>query len=125
MKKILLILFLVFMGSVCYAKARPFLTEEETPTGAKFLPLPPKPTEASFYNDWLRYQWGKSIRNTERGKQAIDDAVHTLEYFSKIYSEPLGIEISSKSTPEILTLLERLLETTYLCVQKSKSRFMR
>ena len=125
MKKILIVLFLIFTCSFCYAAPTSFLTEDEIPTGAKFLPLPPKPTEASFYNDWQRYQWGKSMRDTERGKQAVNDAVHTLEYFSKIYSEPFGMEISSKNTPEISALLERVLATTYLCNKKSKSRVMR
>ena len=125
MKKILITLFLVFICSVCYAKATSFLTEDEIPTGAKFLPMPPEPSEASFYNDWQRYQWGKSMRDTERGKQAIDDAVHTLEYFSKIYSEPFGMEISKENTPEISALLDRVLATTYLCNNKSKGRLMR
>ena len=89
------------------------------------MPLPPQPTDASFYNDWQRYQWGKSMRNTERGKQAVEDAVHTLEYFSKIYSEPFGMRISKKNTPEISALLERVLATTYLCNEKSKNRLMR
>jgi acid phosphatase (class A) len=102
-----------------------FLTEDEIPTGAKFLPLPPKPGEASFYNDWMRYEWGKTMRDTERGKQAREDAVHTLEYFAKIYAEPLGITISKENTPEIYKLLDRLLATTRLCNQKSRSRLMR
>jgi acid phosphatase (class A) len=101
------------------------LTEDEIPTGAKFLPLPPEPTEARFFNDWLRYEWGKNLRNTERGQQAKEDAVHTLEYFSKIYSEPFGIEISEENTPEISILLDRLLATTFVCNDKSKSRIMR
>lgn len=102
-----------------------FLTEAEIPTGAKFLPLPPKPGEAAFYNDWQRYEWGKTMRDTERGKQAAKDAVHTLEYFAEIFSEPFGIEISQENTPEIYKLLERLLATTRLCNQKSKARLMR
>lgn len=81
--------------------------------------------EAAFYNDWYRYEWGKTMRNTERGQQAIEDAVHTLEYFSKIYSEPFGMEISLENTPAISALIERLLATTYACKDKSKSRIMR
>ena len=89
------------------------------------MPLPPTPQDASFYNDWQRYEWGKSMRNTERGEQAKRDAVHTLEYFSEIYSEPFGITISKENTPEISALVERLLATTHLCNAKSKSRIMR
>lgn len=140
--KIILIVLTMFISLTCSAaedvsllagnnnlfagdKEASFLTEDEIPTGAKFLPLPPKPTDVTFYNDWLRYQWGKTLRETERGKQAAEDAIHTLEYFSNIYSEPLGIEISKENTPEIYTLLDRLLATTRMCNQKSKKRLMR
>ena len=126
MKKIFAILFVLsmFFCTVCSA-ATSFLTEEEIPTGAKFMPLPPTPTDASFYNDWQRYQWGKSIRNTERGKQAIADAADTLDYYLEMYSEPFGLKISQENTPEIYALLERLLATTLSCNDKSKSRLMR
>lgn len=139
---VFLFVFLLFIAPVCSAEEdvaaltgnnnvfegdieASYLTEEEIPTGAKFLPLPPKPGEASFYNDWLRYEWGKTMRDTERGKLAAEDAVHTLEYFAKIYSEPFGVEISQENTPEIYSLLEHLLATTRLCNQKSKARLMR
>lgn len=127
MKKIYTILFVftTLMVTVCHAKVSSFLTAAEIPTGAEFLPLPPTPTDAAFYNDWRRYEWGKTMRNTERGKQAVEDAVHTVEYFAKIYSEPFGMEISQKNTPEIFALMERLLETTFICNDKSKSRIMR
>ena len=127
MKKIFSFLFVfsIFISTTCRAEIAPFLTESEIPTGAKFLPLPPEPTDATFYNDWYRYQWGKTMRNTARGKQAAEDAVYSLEYFSKIYSEPFGITISKENTPEIYALLERLLATTHLCNKKSKSRLMR
>lgn len=127
MKKIYTILFVLttLMVTVCHAEVSAFLTADEIPTGAEFLPLPPTPTDAAFYNDWRRYEWGKTMRNTERGKQAVEDAVHTVEYFAKIYSEPFGMEISQKNTPEIFALMERLLETTFICNDKSKSRIMR
>ena len=127
MKKIFAVLCIcsVFITLNCRAEVSSFLTKDEIPTGAAFLPLPPEPTEAAFYNDWRRYEWGKTMRQTERGKQAAEDAVHTLEYFSKIYSEPFGMTISQENTPEISALLDRLLATTYVCNEKSKSRLMR
>ena len=127
MKKLVILLgvFCVLFCSAVRAEVESFLSEDEIPAGAEFLPLPPTPTDAAFYNDWRRYQWGKTMRETERGKLAVEDAVHTVEYFSKIYSEPLGITISPDNTPEITALLTRLLETTYLCNKKSKSVVMR
>lgn len=127
MKKIYSILFVfaILIGADCRAEVSPFLGKDEMPTGAKFLPLPPKPTDAAFYNDRYFYEWGKTMRDTERGKQAAEDAAHTVAYFAKIYSEPFGMKISKEDTPEIWTLMERLLETTYLCKDKAKSRVMR
>ena len=76
MKKIIvpLLVLSIFICTNCNAEGTSFLTEDEISTGAKFLPQPPKPDEATFYNDWQRYQWGKTMRDTERGKQAIKDA---------------------------------------------------
>ena len=131
MKKIYLISFAFLfafsflLNTVCKAEVSSFLTKDEIPTASEFIPLPPKTTDAAFYNDWYRYEWGKSIRNTDRGKQAVEDAAHSLEYFYKIYSEPFGILISKENTPEISALLERVLVTSILCKDKAKSQFMR
>lgn len=127
MKKIFSVFFalLIVASSVCHAEPASFLTEEEIPTGAKFLPLPPEPTDDAFYNDKLRYEWGKSIRSTPRGQQAIEDANTSLEYFAKIYSEPFGLTISAENTPKTYELMNRLLATAHTCNHKSKSRIMR
>ena len=127
MKKIWAFLFVlsVLIATSCYAGVASFLSEDEIPTASEFLPLPPKTTDAAFYNDWYRYQWGKSMRDTERGRQAAEDAEHSLEYFYKIYSEPFGMTISKENTPEIAALLEQLLATTNACKDKAKSQYMR
>jgi len=118
-------LFLMVISSFSWAEVTPFLTEDEISCGEEFLSLPPAPTDPSFYNDKYRYEWGKTVRDTPRGQQAVADAVHTLEYFSLIYSEPFGIEISKKNTPEIYALLNRLLATTEVFIDKAKRRIMR
>ncbi|MBR2299601.1 MAG: phosphatase PAP2 family protein [Alphaproteobacteria bacterium] len=127
MKKIIAFLFIfsIFIGKNSQAEFSSFLSEDEIPAGAEFLPLPPEPTDAAFYNDWRLYQWGKTMRNTERGQTAKNDAVHTPQYFAEIYSEPFGMVISEDNTPEIMLMISRLLETTYLCNKKSKSQIMR
>ncbi len=127
MKKIYFILFafLLLISTACLAEVSSFLSEDEVPVASEFLPLPPKTTDAAFYNDWYRYEWGKTMRETERGKQAIEDAAHSLDYFYKIYSEPFGLLISKENTPEISAFLERVLATSVLCKDKAKSQFMR
>jgi len=133
MKKILTILF-TFTLCVCatacartdasLAKAS-FLTPDEIPTVAKFMPLPPKPTDFAFKNDQRRYEWGKTMRKTKRGKMAVEDADWTFEYLAKIFSEPFGMTISKENTPEIWALLERLDATSEECSHKAKKRVMR
>jgi len=133
MKKISAFLFVlsVLIGTTACtqtntsATARSFLTADEIPTVAKFMPLPPKPTELAFRNDQRRYEWGKKMRKTKRGKQAVEDADLSLDYFAKIFSEPFGMTISKENTPEIWTLLDRVLSTAYECSHKAKSRIRR
>ena len=97
MKKIFSILFIfsILITTPCFAEISSFLTEDEVPTASEFLPLPPKTTDAAFYNDWYRYEWGKTMRDTERGKQAIEDADYSLDYLLKTFSEPFGMVIST------------------------------
>ena len=127
MKKIGLILFsfLILIHAVCRAEVSSFLSEDEMPTISEFLPLPPKPVEPSFYNDWYLYQKGKSIRHTKRGWQAVEDSNFSLEYLYKIYSEPFGLDISKENIPEISALLERVYATALVCKDKAKNQFMR
>ena len=55
-------------------KFTPFYQMADAPHMEKVLPAPPALTDSRFFYDWTQYQWGKSIRETERGKQAIADA---------------------------------------------------
>ncbi len=132
MKKIscYLFVFSLFICTACSqtdasATATSFLTADEIPTVAKFMPLPPKPTDPAFENDQRRYEWGKKMRKTKRGKMAVEDANWTFEYLAKIFSEPFGMEISKENTPEIWALLERLDLTSTECSHKAKKRIMR
>ena len=133
MKKILTIFFNLSLCICTVACARTdtssapvsFLTADEIPTVAKFMPLPPKPTDPTFKNDQRRYEWGKTMRKTKRGKMAVEDANWRFEYLAKIFSEPFGMEISKENTPEIWALLERLDKTSEECSHKAKKRLMR
>ncbi|MBR1946381.1 MAG: phosphatase PAP2 family protein [Alphaproteobacteria bacterium] len=133
MKKVLTVLFTLSLciGTAACVQtkesltAESYLTPEEIPTVAKFMPLPPKPTDPAFENDQRRYEWGKKMRKTERGKLAVEDADWTFEYLAKIFSEPFGMTISKENTPEIWALLERLDLTSEECSHKAKKRIMR
>lgn len=127
MKKI----FIFFLFSLTLFSAFPalsassFLTRDEIPDGSIFLPLPPKVSDNDFIYDKLHYEWGKSIRNTSRGKQAVGDDNTSIDYLFKIFSEPFGLTISSENTPKIAELMTRVLATSHLAIEKSKTIVMR
>ena len=62
-------------------KFTPFYQMADAPHMEKVLPAPPALTDSRFFYDWTQYQWGKSIRETERGQQAIADAGICARYF--------------------------------------------
>lgn len=119
----LLLLALLFFSS--NASALSYLTNKEIPNIITFLPLPPKENSKEFTYDKLQYEWGKSIRQTNRGEQAIKDATHTAHYIAQIFSEIIQIDISPKTTPHTYNLIKNILDTTSPTSKKAKSYYHR
>ena len=92
----LLVLCSAMQGQVVYPD--PFLTDENRPDGILFLPAPPEVTDATFYNDFYYYQWGKLQRETAAGLQAKADGPQEL---FDAFSAAFGMTISPGLTPEI------------------------
>jgi acid phosphatase (class A) len=82
-----------------------YLTVEEMPDPMQFLPPPPNWTSALFAGDYAAYLWGKTIRPTERGKQAIEQAAYLFDEISPVFSKAFGLEISREKTPAIYKVL--------------------
>lgn len=82
-----------------------YLDKSKMPAGENYLPTPPGYADVRFFNDWYSYRWGKSIRNTNRGTQTVNDASTSISYFCSTYSPAFGITISSSNTPELYKLL--------------------
>lgn len=82
-----------------------FIPEGERPDGTVFLPEPPRLSDATFFDDFYYYQWGKSVRNTELGALAIE---HDAAELVDVYSDIIGIEITPEGTPEIYRLCQWL-----------------
>lgn len=96
-----LIAALAFSTTMVYAQedfTTTYIPEGERPDGTKFLPEPPKPSDATFFNDFYYYHWGKSVRNTELGALAIE---HDAAELVDVYSDIVGVKISPTETPEI------------------------
>lgn len=82
-----------------------FLYEGDMPNSLELLPGPPDAGSIAFLYDKARYEWGKSLRNTERGEQAFLDARVSGQDLPNAFSESFGILISPQTTPEIYRLI--------------------
>lgn len=83
-----------------------FIAQDSMPHFEHILPAPPDTASMNFFNDYVQYQWGKSLRNTPRGKQAKDDAdLDDFEFMLKGFAESFGMEITKDGTPELYNLL--------------------
>ena len=121
MKKSLFVSFLVailFAASSCArqtyqsADAIPvnYLVLTDVVNSAEFLPAPPDTASAIWRHDVERYQWGKSMRDTPRGRQAVKDANLHGSGLADAFSEAFGLEISFEKTPAIYTLMRHMSE---------------
>lgn len=82
-----------------------FLYEGEAPNSLLLLPSPPDAASVQFMYDKARYDWGKSLRNTERGEQAYRDARVSGQDLPDAFAEVFGIRITPEDTPEIYKLI--------------------
>ena len=89
-------------------KFTPFYTKDVAPRMERIIPSPPELTDSRFFDDWTQYLWGKSIRDTERGKLAVADAGINAEYFMKRFSPCVGRELTPEEYPHLYRLFSRL-----------------
>ena len=104
---------------------KPFYTKDVAPHLEKVLPEPPALTDPLFFSDWSQYQWGKSIRETERGKLAVTDAGIGAPYFMKRFGEAMGIELTPEKYPEMYRLMSRAHLTEQQAGASAKAYFHR
>ena len=107
-KKTLILLVASVFGSSIHA--------QEVPNAKEFLPGPPASNSVQYIKDYLQYEWGKTQRDTELGQQAKIDSETDLnkdQYAEKLttnyldaFSKAVGIEMSSRNTPNIYTLFQ-------------------
>lgn len=136
MKKTLIITALVF-SSLCLSAQpnqgqnfnreafQPFFTQEKAPHMELILPPPPSITDTRFLDDFAQYQWGKSIRHTERGQLAVEDAGIGADYFLKRFSPAVGKELSRENNPELYLLFSRAHRTESVSGRSAKQFFSR
>lgn len=106
-------------------KFTPFYTKDEAPKMENVIPNPPELTDAQFFYDWTQYQWGKSIRDTERGQLAVADAGINAEYFMKRFSPCVGRNLTPQEYPHLYRLFSRLHLTEQQAGASAKAFFHR
>ena len=110
MKRSISTLVILFATIVCYAQSNHYLKKEEAPLDTMFMPAPPAFGSLLFEQDFHMYQYGKTLRNTERGKQAIKDADTSAGNILEVFSEAFGMTLSKENTPEIYKLIATMKE---------------
>ena len=98
---------------------------EDMPDPMRFLPPPPGWTSPLFAGDYAAYLWGKTVRSTERGRQAVEQAAYLFDEISAFFSKPFGMEISREKTPAIYKVLFKSVVTamhSYVLTKKTYAR---
>ena len=107
------------------SSATAYLADEDLPDATVFLPSPSKPGDALFAGDLAYYAWGKSVRSSQRGTVAHDDASSSMSYIAKRMEPALGFLIDADRMPNLCRLLSRSYTTTNNANKKAKDHFKR
>ena len=81
------------------------LNAQNVPNAAEFLSGPPAGNSMQYIKDYFQYIWGKSQRDTDRGKQAESDFQTEISTYLKAYSDVLGVDLTS-NMPKINILFD-------------------
>lgn len=102
-----------------------YIQREQQPDGGVFLPAPPDTSSIAYIDDFVQWQWGKSVRPTERGERASQESASGTYEMARIFSEALGIKISRSETPAIYNLMSRSYHTAEQASKNPKEKYMR
>ena len=105
--------------------ASKYLSIDEMPNPMEFLPPPPGWTSPLFAGDYAAYLWGKTVRQTERGKTAIEQAAYLFDDISVYFSKCFGLEISREKTPAIYKVLYKGVVTAMHSYVRTKKFYAR
>lgn len=126
MKKSLSIIAFLLAAIVCYGQSNHYLTKEQAPLNTTFIGPPPAFGSLLFEQDFHMYQYGKTLRDTPRGKQAVKDANTSTANILEVFSEAFGMELSKEKTPEIYALINRMKEDAgSYATRCTKNKYMR
>ena len=122
---------LVLMLAICgkmnaqTAQDTVYLAQDSHPDAGIYLPAPPDTASLAFVDDFQQWIWGKSVRNTERGRQASWESLNGTARMCTVFGEALGITISQEATPALWQLIRRAGNTGSRSTKKPKAKYMR
>lgn len=130
MKKSILLVVNVFLASIVFAQKDSadyyFLRPDEVASSLMLLPPPPEPGSVLFMFDESQYKWGKLLRCTPRGEQAVLDARVDGDGVPNAFSEAFGLKITETETPEIYKLIVGMREDAGdLATREAKKHYNR
>ncbi|MDE7414441.1 MAG: phosphatase PAP2 family protein [Muribaculaceae bacterium] len=105
-----------------------FLYLEDAPSSVEILMTPPDTTSMRFAYDREQYEWGKTLRDTERGRQAISDANldWNTDWANDAFGEAFGSPITMKENPELYKLIYNMEEDAGgLATYEAKNHYRR
>lgn len=102
-----------------------YIERENQPDGGIFLPAPPDTCDVEYFDDFVQWQWGKTVRYTERGERASIESQSSTTVMARIFSEALGFRISRTETPAIYNLISRSYHTAEQTSKNPKEKYMR
>ena len=102
-----------------------YIQREDQPNAAVFLPAPPDTSSVAYLDDFVQWQWGKSVRTTDRGERASQESASSTTEMARIFSEAIGIKISRTETPAIYNLMSRSYHTAEQASKNPKEKYMR
>jgi len=101
------------------------LTVEQMPHPEAFLPAPAEPGSPLFYGDYYKYLEGKELRETERGKLAVEDASLSIEYYMKRFGAAMEHEMTPETYPLLAQYIMTTQQTVRQCISSTKKHFNR
>lgn len=119
---------LLFIGSKSFAQTEKdtvYVFLQDMPDAGIYLPPPPDMLSPQYADDFAQWQWGKTVRPTQRGQQANDDSQWGINGMIRIHQGTLGFEITKEKTPAIYKLLYNVLWTENLSTHNAKRKYMR
>lgn len=116
----------IIAGHARAAMPQGYLDDAALPDARVYLPEPPDTSHLAFAADFMRWQWGKTMRaNSTRGSKAKLDCRLNIERTSEIYSSALKFTIDSVNTPCLYRLLKLGGETAVASTIAARDSMMR